>query len=80
MQFVDNDDYEHNNILQSLFKAEERFTNGAYVSYSDIVFTSQVVKRLKQAKGDICVVVDRDFKRTYEGRKFHPFTQCEVKW
>jgi choline kinase len=48
------------------------------MTYSDIVFTDSVAQKLEQAEGDICVVVDRDFRRGGGARPNHPFEQVEA--
>ncbi len=75
--YYDNDDYENNNILNSLFYAEEAISGPVVVSYSDILFESSVVKRLLESKHDISIVVDIDWRDYYVGRKDHPLEEAE---
>jgi len=54
---------------------------GLYITYGDIVFTEQVVRKLKAAKGDICVVVDRERLVNWHAphrMDVKPFGQIEV--
>ncbi len=78
VRFVENPDYQSNNILQSLFKAEAHLGGPYLFTYADIVFTQDVVRRLMEAKGDICLIIDRDFAKVYEGRTLHPIEEGEV--
>jgi L-glutamine-phosphate cytidylyltransferase len=78
VRFVENGDYETNNILQSLFKAERELVGPFLFTYADIVFEPAVVGELLAAPGDICLVVDRDFRTVYEGRTDHPLPEAEV--
>ena len=78
VRFVDNADWEHNNILESLFCARDDIHGPLYLSYSDILFTPGVVRRLAKAAGDICLVIDRGFREIYRGRTEHPLTEAEV--
>jgi choline kinase len=75
--YYDNDDYESNNILNSLFYAEEAISGPVVVSYSDILFESSVVKRLLESKHDISIVVDIDWRDYYIGRNDHPIEEAE---
>jgi len=78
IRFVENSDYESNNILQSLFKAEKYLQGPVYVSYSDIIFTQGVCDKLAYAEGDICLIVDTQYSKIYEGRTLHPLEQAEL--
>lgn len=78
VRFVENPDYEHNNILQSLFKAEAELDGPFLFTYADIVFTREVVRDLLATPGDVCLVIDRDFAKVYDGRTDHPLPEAEV--
>ena len=78
VRFVENRDWEHNNILESLFCAENEIDGPLLMSYSDIIFTPEVVGRLVAAGGDICLIIDRAFRDIYEGRSDHPLPEAEV--
>lgn len=75
---VVNDDYENNNILQSLFYAREHMAGGFVFSYSDIVFDPAVVGRLLETPGELVVVADADWRVIYEGRDAHPLSEAEL--
>jgi choline kinase len=78
VRFVENRDWEHNNILESLFCAEQEIDGPVLLTYSDIIFTPEVVGRLVAASGDICLIIDRAFRDIYEGRSDHPLPEAEV--
>jgi len=73
-----NSDFRKNNILKSLFYAEEFMDGGFIVSYSDIVYSAEMVERLQEADGDIVVVVDTDWRERYKGRTDHPTDEAEL--
>jgi len=77
LNYVTNDDYEKNNILNSIFYAEKIINGNIIISYSDILFDSNVVKRLVESDHDISVVVDIDWRGYYIGRKDHPLSEAE---
>jgi len=77
IKYYINDNYQNNNILNSLFYAEEEMDDEFIACYSDILFNRNVVKRLKEGEGDICIVVDTDWHSYYEGRTEHPITEAE---
>ncbi len=78
VRFVDNPDFESNNILHSLFCAADEIDGPLYITYSDIVFTESVARTLHDAAGEICLIIDRDFGDIYEGRTEHPLHEAEV--
>jgi choline kinase len=77
LRYFDNSNYEHNNVLNSLFCAEEELNGEVIVAYSDILFESVVVSRLLQSKADISIVVNIDWRSYYIGRKDHPIEEAE---
>lgn len=78
VRFIDNRDWEHNNVLESLFMAAGELDGAAYLTYSDIIYTPEVVKQLAAAEGDVCLVIDRAFRDIYQGRSDHPLPEAEV--
>ena len=77
LNYVTNDDFKNNNILNSIFYAEKNINGNVIISYSDILFDSNVVKRLIDSDHDISVVVDIDWRGYYVGRKDHPLSEAE---
>jgi len=77
LRYYFNDAYEKNNILESLFYAEKELDGDVIVSYSDIWYEVDVVKRLCRCQKDIVIGVDIDWKDYYLGRKDHPITEAE---
>jgi len=77
IKYFDNDDYENNNILNSLFYAEEEISGNVVISYSDILFESSIVQRLLESNHDISIVVDIDWRGYYVDRKDHPIDEAE---
>lgn len=78
VRFVENRAFRDNNILQSLFCAADALDGAFLFTYADIVFTRDVVRRLMDADGDVCLIVDRRFRDVYEGRSDHPLPEAEV--
>ena len=76
--YWENADYRNNNILLSLFCAEPAMDQAFVTSYSDIVYTSEVVERLMASDADISLVVDRHWLDAYDGREDHPPEQAEL--
>ncbi|WP_435163223.1 NTP transferase domain-containing protein [Candidatus Pelagibacter bacterium nBUS_25] len=77
LKYFENTDYQNNNILNSIFYAEEVINGNIIISYSDILFEPIVVKRTLESNHDISVVVDIDWRGYYVGRKDHPISEAE---
>ena len=70
--FRHNAGWEHNNILHSLMHAEDQMSGGFICCYSDILFTSDVVRRTLQNPADIALSVDTRWLDRYQHRTQHP--------
>ena len=76
--FVDNAEWQTNNVLLSMAKARRYFDAPTYVTYSDIIFTPAVARAAAESTAEIGLVIDRDFRSIYEGRTEHPLDEGEV--
>ncbi|MSU23096.1 MAG: phosphocholine cytidylyltransferase family protein [Opitutus sp.] len=75
--FRHNTGWEHNNILLSLMHAADQMTDGFVCTYSDVLFTSDVVHRVAQHPADIALSVDTRWLDRYQHRTQHPPTDGE---
>jgi choline kinase len=78
VRFVDNREWETNNILLSLACARAELDAPCMVLYSDIIFTPDVAIACARSPAPIALVVDRDFRSIYVGRTEHPLDEGEV--
>ncbi len=70
----DNDDYEKSGSLVSLFSAREFMNSSTIVLYGDILFETEVLKRLMENDNTTTLVVDRGWKKRYKASsEGHPF-------
>jgi choline kinase len=75
--FRHNANWEHNNILASLFCAEDLMDGSFICCYSDILFTADIVGRMAAAKEDLVLGVDTAWLARYENRTDHPPDDAE---
>jgi len=75
--FRHNTGWEQNNILASLMHAEDQMPEGFICCYSDILFTSEVVRSVLQHPGDIALSVDTRWLERYQHRTQHPPDDAE---
>jgi choline kinase len=76
--FVDNTEWQTNNILLSLACARRYLDQPCYMTYSDIVFTRDVARKAAASTAEIGLVIDRQFRDIYVGRTEHPLEEGEV--
>jgi len=77
LTFVDNHDWEKNNILASLLCAREHLAAGFVSSYADIVYRGSAVKKAVASPHDKVLVCDTDWRRRYVARTQHPESDAE---
>ena len=77
LEFRHNSEWETNNILASLFYAEDLMTDGFLCCYSDILFTQRIVADLLKLESDIALAVDTQWLTRYEHRSEHPSDDAE---
>lgn len=75
--YVENPDWERNNILLSLLHAREHLQAGFVSTYADIVYRGAYVSGLLEAEGDMALGCDTDWRRRYVARSQHPETDAE---
>jgi choline kinase len=75
--FRHNPDWEHNNILASLFCAADLMDESFICCYSDVLFTPDIIARLAATPADMALGVDTDWLTRYEHRSDHPPDDAE---
>src|SRR5579883_111306 len=75
--FVENRDWERNNILASLLCARGHLGGGFVSTYADIVYRPRAVEKLVASARDKVLVCDTDWRRRYVDRSQHPESDGE---
>lgn len=75
--FRENAGWEHNNILASLFCAEDLMDQPFICCYSDVLFTADIIARLASSPADLALGVDTAWLSRYEHRTDHPPDDAE---
>jgi choline kinase len=70
--FRRNPDWANNNILVSLMCAEDLMDRPFITTYSDILFTHDIVADLVASPADIALGMDTDWREHYRPRSQHP--------
>jgi choline kinase len=77
LSYVENPEWERNNILASLMYARDRMAGGFVSTYADIVYRPSIVEALARSPHDLTVACDTAWRRRYVGRSQHPETDAE---
>ena len=75
--YVENRDWEHNNILASLMCARTELAGGFVSTYADIVYRGSTVRKLVASPHDKVLACDTDWRRRYVDRSQHPESDGE---
>lgn len=75
--FRHNDSWENNNILASLFYAEDLMDGPFICSYSDVLFQPAVIRGLLAHPGEMVLSVDTNWLGRYADRTDHPSDDAE---
>jgi choline kinase len=75
--FRHNADWENNNILASLFHAEDQMGDGFVCAYSDILFAPGAVECVLANAADSALVIDTEWLTHYAERSQHPSDDAE---
>jgi len=75
--FRHNMDWENNNILASLFHAEDQMDEGFVCAYSDILFTPDAVACALAHPAAAVLVIDTEWLAHYAERSQHPSDDAE---
>ena len=67
--YFDNPKYSTEHILSSIMCAEDKMDCSTLIIYSDILFESWLIERLKSLSSDFVVVVDNSFKKSLSRNK-----------
>jgi choline kinase len=77
LSFRHNVEWANNNILASLFYAEDAMDEGFVCSYADILYRPRLVERLLAAPGAIALGIDTAWRARYADRRQHPEEDAE---
>ena len=81
--YFENDDFENNNQLYSLMYARDKLDEAVktneemIISFSDILYSGDVLKKLIEDENPIAAVVDIDWYESYIGRTHHPVSEAD---
>jgi len=72
-----NKNYKKNEQLDSLFCAQESFTDDLLVTFSDIIYEDSILKKIIKSKHDFTIAIQKKWKNKYKDRFDHPISQAD---
>jgi len=75
--FRHNSDWQNNNILASLFCAEDLMDEPFMCCYSDTLFSRQIVADMLRSEAEVSLGVDTEWLVRYQDRSEHPSDDAE---
>lgn len=79
--YFENKNYRENSTLSSLFCAQKKISESTIITYSDIIFQENILKKLLDVDYDISAVVDRkwiDYWKFRTGESIHDATETAI--
>jgi choline kinase len=76
--YYHNNKFDCTNMVYSFFCAEPEFDDDIIVSYSDIIYSEKILKKLIDSENEISVVVDKKWKELWEQRFDDPLQDAET--
>ena len=77
VDYIKNTNFMKTNMLESLFCASKKFTESTIVSYGDILFEQQVLKKLIDSKSDFSIIIDKQWEKYWKIRSNNPLNDLE---
>lgn len=77
IKFYHNHDFKNTNMVETLFCAEKEIKKTVIISYGDIIFQKNVVKKLIESEDDFSVVVDIKWRKYWDIRFDNPLDDAE---
>jgi choline kinase len=77
IKYFYNKNYKKNEQLDSLFSANEWFTDDLLITFSDIIYEDSVIKEIIKSKHDFTIAIQKNWKKKYKKRFDHPIDQAD---
>ena len=78
LTFFTNKKFHSTNMVSTFFTAKDYMDDDIIISYSDIVYKKEVLKKLIDSKDDFSVVIDRKWKELWSQRMENPLDDAET--
>ncbi len=73
-----NPDYDSTNMVHSLFCAAKEFNETILISYGDIIYSEEVLRKLIDSEGELVIACDEDWLSYWQERFNNPLDDAET--
>jgi choline kinase len=77
INFYHNEHHQTTNMVYSLWKAESELDDDVIITYSDIIYSRNILQQLVDSPGDISVVIDKNWLELWSRRMEDPLQDAE---
>ena len=77
IEYIQNTNFATTNMVKSLFCAEKKISESSIVSYGDIIFEEQVLKKLISSENDFSIIIDKNWEEYWRLRFNNPIEDAE---
>ena len=74
---IRNTEFQSSNMVWSLYKAKEMLKPNTIITYGDILYHPEIISMLTQARADISVSIDVNWRSYWEARSDDPINDAE---
>ena len=78
IKFCTNEKYGSTNMVYTLFCSENEMNDDIIISYADIIYRENIIKKLQEDKSDFSVIVDKNWKELWKLRMENPLLDAET--
>ena len=77
VKYYFNKKYNSTNMVETLFCAEEEFNDTIIISYGDIIYEREIIKKMIENNENFSVVVDKNWQKLWKIRFENPLDDAE---
>lgn len=78
LKFYSNYEYKSTNMVYTLFKAQKEFNDDLIVTYSDIIYSPHILRKLMDYPESLAVTIDLNWKELWKIRMDNPLDDAET--
>lgn len=72
-----NEKYDSTNMVETLFCAENELNESCIISYGDIIYQKNILKKLLEDKNDFSIIIDKEWEKYWRMRFEDPLEDAE---
>ncbi len=78
LTYENNPDFKNTNMVETLFCAKDHLDGEIIVSYADIIYERNILKKLIDTENDFSIIIDKNWKSFWEKRFDEPLNDAET--